>query len=81
VRHKECQFKPSGGKVFVSRILKIEPEGTTFRKPVTVLLSHSLDDDQSFLHFYELIVENLNLTGCQMLKTESISSIEGIDIL
>jgi hypothetical protein len=82
VKYKECEVKPSDGEVFVSWILKVEPEGLTFKKPVTVLLSHSLDEDQVFLYFYELIVENLSPTGnCQELKTERISSIEGTDNL
>jgi hypothetical protein len=78
VKRKECEVKPRDGEVFVSRILKVEPEGVTFKKPVTVLLSHSLDEDQVFLYFYELIVENLSPNGCQELKTERVSSIEGI---
>ena len=79
MKYKECEVKPRDGEVFVSRILKIEPEGLTFKKPVTVLLSHSLYEDQDFLYFYELIVENLSPTGWQELKTERISSIKGID--
>ena len=81
MKHKESKLKPRNGEVFVSRILKIEPEDVTFRKPVTVLLSHSLDEDQDFLYFYQLIVENFSPDGCQELKTEPISSIEGIHIL
>jgi hypothetical protein len=77
VKHKECEVKPKDGELFVSRILKIEPEGVTFKKPVTVLVSHSANEDQDFLHFYELIVEILIPTGCQELKTERISFIEG----
>ena len=78
VRRNKCEVKPNEGEEFVSRILKIEPEGVTFRKPVTVLLSHSLDEDQDLLNFYELIVEKLSSIGCQELMTESISSIKGI---
>ena len=78
VKHKECKVKLSDGEVFVSRILKIEPEGVTFKQPVTVLLSHSLDEDEDFLYFYELIVENLSPTGYQELKTEPISSIKDV---
>ena len=74
-------MKLSNGEVFVSRILKIEPEGVTFKKPVTVLLSHSLDEDQDLMYFYELIVVNFSPTGYQELKTEPISSIEGTPIL
>ena len=70
-------MKPRDGEVFVSRILKIEPEGVIFRKPVTVLFSHSLYEDQVFLDFYELIVKNLSMTGWQDLKTERISFMEG----
>ena len=69
--------KPRDGEVFVSRILKIQPEGVIFRKPVTVLFSHSLYEDQVFLDFYELIVENLSTGGCQELKTERISFMKG----
>ena len=79
MKYKDCEVKPRDGEVFVSRILKVEPEGLTFKKPVTVLLSHSLYEDQDFLYFYELIVENLSPTGWQELKTEQISSIKGID--
>ena len=79
MKHKESEVKPRDGEVFVSRILKIEPEGLTFKKPVTVLLSHSLYEDQVFLYFYELIIENLSPAGWQELKTERISSIKGID--
>ena len=62
----------------MSQILKIEPEGVTFEQPVTVLLSHSLYEDEDFLYFYELVVENLDPNGCQELKTEQISAIKGI---
>ena len=78
MKHKESEVKPRDGEVFVSRILKIEPEGLTFKKPVTVLLSHSLYEDQDFVYFYELIVESLSPTGWQELKTERISYIKGI---
>ena len=81
VKYKECEVKPRDGEVFVSRILKIEPEGVTFKKPVTVLVSHSANEDQDFLYFYELIVENLIPIGCQELKTERISFIEGILVI
>ena len=79
VKYKECEVKPRDGEVFVSRIFKVEPEGVTFKKPVTVLLSHSLYEDQDFLYFYELIVENLSPTGWQelLVKTERISCIKG----
>ena len=72
-------IKPRDGEVFVSRILKIEPESVIFKKPVTVFLSHSLYEDDDFRHFYDLIVENINSSGCQELATERISSIEGSD--
>ena len=62
----------------MSRILKMEPEGVVFDEPVTVLLSHSLYEDQDFLDFYELVIENVGPTGLQDLKTERISSIEGM---
>ena len=78
MRHNDPEaVKPRDGEVFVSRILKIEPEGVIFRKPVTVLFSHSLYEDQVFLDFYELVVENLSTSGCQDLKTERISFMEG----
>ena len=70
--------KPRDGEVFVSRILKIEPEGVIFRKPVTVLFSHSLYEKGDYQHFYDLVFENLNLSDCQELKAERISAIKGI---
>ena len=80
VRYNDPEaVKPRDGEVLVSRILKIEPEGVIFRKPVTVLFSHSLYEDKVFLDFYELVVENLSMTGWQDLKTERISSLEGSD--
>ena len=57
----------------------MEPEGVVFYEPVTVLLSHSLYEDQDFLDFYELVIENVGPAGLQELKTERISSIEGMD--
>ena len=82
LRYKDPEaVKPREEDVFVSRILKIEPEGVTFKKPVTVLLSHSLCEDEECRYFYELIVVNLNSSGCQELETEQISSIEGIRYL
>ena len=57
----------------------MEPEGVIFGKPVTVLLSHSLYEDQDFLNFYELVIENVGPAGLQELKTERISCIEGMD--
>jgi hypothetical protein len=77
VRPKECEVELSDGEAFVSQILEIGPQGVKFRRPVTVLLSHSLDEDQDFRNFYELIVENLSPTGCQVLKSDPISSIKG----
>ena len=50
-----------------------------FEGPVTVLLSHSLYEDQNFLDFYELVIENVSPAGLEELKTERISSIEGMD--
>ena len=79
VKYCDCKVKPREGEFFVSRILKMEPEGVVFNKPVTVLLSHSLYEDQDFLDFYELVIENVGPAGLQELKTERISSIEGID--
>ena len=69
--------KPRDEELFVSRILKIEPEGVIFEKPVTVFLSHSLYQDGDYRYFYDLIIENLTSSGCHELKTEQISSIEG----
>ena len=77
VRYQDCEVNPNDGDVFVSRILKIEPKGVTFKKPVTVLLSHSAYEDQVFLDFYELVIGRLSPTGWQELRTERISSIEG----
>ncbi len=79
MKYKEC-VKPRDGELFVSRILKVEPENVTFKKPVTVLLSHSAYEDQVFFDFYELIVEDLSPNGWKELKTERINSVEGIQI-
>ena len=79
VKYSDCKVKPREGEYFVSRILKVEPEGVVFYEPVTVLLSHSLYEDQDFLDFYELVIENVGPAGLQELKTERISSIEGMD--
>ena len=87
VKHKDCEVEPKNA---VGRILKIEPEGVTFKKPVTVLLSHSAYEDEVFRNFYELIVERLRPTrdsidpfptGWLELNTEGIGSNEGIDVL
>ena len=84
VKHKDCEVKP---KDAVSRVLKIEPEGVTFKKPVTVLLSHSAYDDEVFRNFYQLNVERLRPTRDSIdpfptewleLASEGISSNEGI---
>ena len=79
VKYSDCKVKPREGEFFVSRILKMKPEGVVFDEPVTVLLSHSLYEDQDFLDFYELVIENVGPVGLQDLKTERISSIEGMD--
>ena len=81
VKYKDCKVKPRDEEVFVSMILKIEPEGVVFKKPVTVLLSHSLSEDPVIQYFYELIIKKLNPTVCQELKTESISSIIGTSLI
>ncbi len=81
VNFKEREVKPRDGELLVSEILKIEPEGVTFKKPVTVLLSHSVYEDQVFMDFYELIIKKLSPTGWEDLhvKTERISSSKGMD--
>ena len=80
VNYKKGEVKPRDGEQLVRGILKIEPEDVTFKKPVTVLLSHSVYEDQVFMDFYELIVENLSsTTGWEDLKTERISSSKGMD--
>ena len=78
MKYSDCDVNPREGEFFVSQILKMEPEGVVFYKPVTVLLSHSLYEDQNFLDFYELVIENVSLAGLQELRTERISSIEGM---
>ena len=75
--YKECEEKPKDGEAFVSRILKIEPEGVRFKKPVTILLSHSAYEDHDFTDYYELVVVNFKGAGREELKTDRISSIEG----
>ena len=41
VRHKDILVKPRNGDAFCSKIMKMEPVGVSFDKPVTVLFSHS----------------------------------------
>ena len=78
VRYNDPEaVKPRDGALFVSRILKIEPEGVFFNIPVTVFLSHSMNEDEDFRYFYDLIVEKFNSRGYEELKTEQVSSIEG----
>ena len=79
VKYSDCDVNPREGEFFVSRILKMEPEDMVFEKPVTVLLSHSLHEDQNFLDFYELVIENVSPARLEELKTERISSIKGVD--
>ena len=79
VTYEECEVKPAEGELFVSQIIRIKPEGLIFKKPVTVLLSHSVYEDQNFMDFYELVVENLCSAEWQELETEKISSVEGIN--
>ena len=78
LKYSDCDVNPREGEFFVSRILRMEPEGVVFEGPVTVLLSHSLYEDQNFLDFYELVIENVSPAGLEELKTELISSIEGM---
>ena len=78
VKYSDCDVNQREGELFVSQILKIEPEGMVFEKSVTVLLSHSLYEDQNFQDFYESVIENVSPAGLQELKTERISSIEGM---
>ena len=80
VNSEECGIKPRDGELFVSSILRIEPEGVRFKKPVTVLLSHSVHEDENFLDFYELIVEKFSLTGWQELKMERNNSSKDMDL-
>ena len=80
MKHKECEVKPNDGELFVSRILKLEPEDVIFMKPVTVLLCHSVHADQLFLDFYELVIENhSHARGWQELKTELMCFSEGMN--
>ena len=79
VKYIDCDVNPREGELFVSPILRMEPEDVVFEKPVTVLLSHSLYEDQNFQDFYELVIENVSSAGLQELKTERINSIEGMD--
>ena len=78
MKYSDCKVNPREGEFFVSRILKMEPERLVFEKPVTVLLSHSLYEDQDFLDFYELVIESVSPAGLEELKTERIGSIEGM---
>ena len=79
MKYKECEVKPNDEELFVSRILKLEPEDVIFMKPVTVLLSHSAHEDQIFRDFYELLVEKLSPSGWQQIKAELIRSSKGMN--
>ena len=79
MKYKECEFKRRDEELFVSRIFKLEPEDVVFMKPVTVLLSHSVHEDQVFQDFYELLVEKLSPSGWQQIKTEIIRSSKGMN--
>ena len=79
VKYSDCDVNPKEGEFFVSQILRMKPEGLVFDEPVTVLLPHSLYENQDFLDFYELVIENVGPAGLQVLKTERIGSIEGMD--
>ena len=54
----------------------MEPEGFTFDKPVTVLLSHSAVEDGAYADYYDLNVQKLKIE-CEDLETERISRPEG----
>ena len=77
VRHNDCPVKPTEGEVFCSSIIKIEPQGFVFEKPVTVLLSHSAVEKGAYTDYYDLTVQQLGQEKND-LKTTRISKSEGI---
>ena len=68
--------KPRNGEAFCSKIMKMEPEGVSFDKPVTVLLSHSAAEDGANADYYDLTVQRLK-TESEDLITERLSKPEG----
>ena len=54
----------------------MEPEGFTFDRPVTVLLSHSAVEDGAYTDYYDLNMQKLKIE-CEDLETERISKLEG----
>ena len=56
--------------------MKMEPEGVSFDKPVTVLLSHSAAEDGANADYYDLTVQRLK-TESEDLITERLSKSEG----
>ena len=77
VGHTDSQTKPKRGEVHCSTIIKLEPGGVDFKKPVTVLLSHSAAENGANAYYYDLNVQQLK-QDWENLETERISEVEGI---
>ena len=77
VRRNDCPIKPKKGEVFCSNIIKIEPPGVVFEKPVTVLLSHSACEDGPFADYYDVTVQQMKQEWID-LDTTRIRKPEGI---
>ena len=75
--HTDSQTKPRRGEVHCSSIVKLEPGGVDFKKPVTVLLSHSSAEKGANAYYYDLNVQQLK-QDWENLKSERISEVEGI---
>jgi hypothetical protein len=76
IRHQDCKVKPRTGDVFCSSIVKMEPEGYVFNKPVTVLLSHCAAQDGAYADYYDLTIQKLD-KECEDLETEQLDKPEG----
>jgi hypothetical protein len=76
IRNQDCEVKPRNGDVFCSSIVKMEPKGYVFNKPVTVLLSHCAAQDGAYADYYDLTIQKLD-NECEDLDTEQLGKSEG----
>jgi hypothetical protein len=76
IRHQKCKVKPKNGDVFCSSIVKMEPEGYRFNKPVTVLLSHCAVQDGAYADYYDLTIQKLGKEW-EDLETEQLGKPKG----
>ena len=76
VKHRDCPVKPRKGEVFCSNIIKMEPPGLTFNKPVDVYLTHSAAEQDPSADYYDVTVQQLEQEW-EDLETHHISKREG----